>query len=160
MIIATLRVEGTGVDVNGEWAELNAPQDLARFVLGTKAESLERLRPLVKFGQIGDLIRFTYGDWQADSEAQLKKIQQRFSDDSVILRSSSLSEDSWDESAAGAFTSIPDVDAENPHSLRQAVEDVFRRHSGGRSSHSSGIHNVVFADFLGDDIRMVLGQLI
>ena len=36
------------LDVEGDWAELNAPQDIARFVLGTKAESLERLRPLLK----------------------------------------------------------------------------------------------------------------
>jgi len=39
------------VDAHGDWAELNAPQDLARFVLGTKAESLDRLRPLVTRGR-------------------------------------------------------------------------------------------------------------
>jgi choline kinase len=118
-------VKGTSVDVNGEWAELNAPQDLARFVLGTKAESLERLRPLVKSGQIGDLIRFTHGDWNIDSDAQIANIRRRFHDGKVIMRSSSLSEDSWDESAAGAFKSVPNVDASDDKMLRQAIEEVF-----------------------------------
>ena len=33
------------VDCEGNWAELNAPQDLAQFVLGTKAETLEIIKP-------------------------------------------------------------------------------------------------------------------
>ena len=118
-------VEGTSVDVNGEWAELNAPQDLARFVLGTKAESLERLRPLVKSGQIGDLIRFTHGEWMIDPDTQLEIIRQQFNGCKVIMRSSSLFEDSWDASAAGAFTSVPDVDTSDDKMLRQAIDEVF-----------------------------------
>ena len=31
------------VDVEGDWAELNEPHDLASFILGTKAQSLRRL---------------------------------------------------------------------------------------------------------------------
>ncbi len=141
-------VEGTGVDVNGEWAELNAPQDLARFVLGTKAESLERLRPLVKCGRIGDLVRFTHGEWDTDPEVQLDGIRERFPDGTVILRSSSLSEDSWDESAAGAFTSVPNVDASDTKMLRNAVEEVFASYGDHRPE------NQILVQAMLTDVRM------
>jgi len=142
-------VQSMSVDVDGEWAELNAPQDLARFVLGTKAESLERLRPLVKSGQIGDLIRFTYGDWELDSDAQIENIHRRFHNGQVIMRSSSLSEDSWDESAAGAFKSVPNVDASDDKMLRQAIEEVFA--SYGDDSRSE---NQILVQEMLTDVRM------
>ena len=51
------------VDLEGRWAELDARQDLARFVLGTKAESLERLRGMQHGGEIGALVIADYADW-------------------------------------------------------------------------------------------------
>ncbi|EJL6485527.1 sugar metabolism cluster protein, partial [Vibrio cholerae] len=39
-LIRTKGVELIGVDVKGQWAELNEPRDLAHFVMGTKAETL------------------------------------------------------------------------------------------------------------------------
>ena len=83
------------VDVAGDWAELNAPQDLARFVLGTKAESLQRLQPLVRTGTIGNLVSFTHGDWNADRDSILRRIAEVFGDTRLIVRSSALSEDTW-----------------------------------------------------------------
>ncbi len=61
------KIEASLVDVLGDWAELNAPQDTARFVLGTKAESLERLRPLLKSGEIG---RQDGGSWEREGRAR------------------------------------------------------------------------------------------
>lgn len=40
----------TPVDVAGSWAELDSRKDLARFVFGTKAETLHRIRPFMKEG--------------------------------------------------------------------------------------------------------------
>ena len=36
------------IDVGNNWAELNEPQDIARFILGSKAQTLSRLAPMVK----------------------------------------------------------------------------------------------------------------
>src|SRR5690606_16585397 len=44
---------GRSVEIGERWAELDSPRDLARFVLGTKAETLARLRPLVRRSVIG-----------------------------------------------------------------------------------------------------------
>ena len=41
-----------GVDVFGDWAEFNEPRDIARFILGTKAETLARLRGMVRYAVI------------------------------------------------------------------------------------------------------------
>ncbi len=119
------KVVANTVDVDGEWAELNAPQDLAHFVLGTKAESLERLRPLLTSGSIGELLRLTLGQWQSDRAGLLQKIHDTFDDTCVIVRSSSLLEDGWSASAAGAFTSIPDVPTDDPGRLAEVVDEVF-----------------------------------
>ena len=49
--IEYLRLAGFSVgfvDVKGAWAELNDPRDIGQFILGTKAETLMRLKNLVK----------------------------------------------------------------------------------------------------------------
>ncbi|MBB83428.1 MAG: hypothetical protein CL931_06420 [Deltaproteobacteria bacterium] len=118
-------IHSTALDIEGEWAELNAPQDLARFVLGTKAESLERLRPLLNTGQILEVARYTQREFSETPDAVLSSVADEFPDVSVIVRSSSLSEDSWTHSAAGAYLSIPSVDPAKPAELRNAMEQVF-----------------------------------
>ena len=113
------------IDVAGEWAELNTPQDLSRFVLGTKAESLERLKPLVRLGQIDDLLTLTHAQWTKEPGEVLTRIQETFSGNRVIVRSSAVIEDSWEQSHAGAFQSILDVSVDDERQLRRAVNDVI-----------------------------------
>ncbi|MFQ5916304.1 MAG: PEP-utilizing enzyme [Candidatus Binatia bacterium] len=127
-VIRFLIQDGTSasvVDIKGDWAELDAPQDLARFVLGTKAESLERLKPLVRIGHIGDLVSFTHEQWNKDRASVLKRIQDVFQDTSLIVRSSALSEDSWLQSSAGAYKSIPDILGEDVQALVAAIDEVI-----------------------------------
>ena len=114
----------TAVDLEGDWAELDAKQDLARFILGTKAESLERLRKMHHGGEIGALVSFTFGDWSDDRAAVVERILAETPGDALIVRSSALSEDSWFESSAGRHDSVPDVER-TPDALERAVDQVF-----------------------------------
>lgn len=116
----------SSVDVGGDWAELNAPQDLARFVLGTKAESLERLQPLIRGGTIGKLVSFTHGEWNEDRDGILRRIADVFGDTRLIVRSSALSEDDWLQSSAGAHESVADVPASERDLVVDAVKEVLR----------------------------------
>lgn len=103
-LINVLREAGfiiRALEIEGDWAELNAPQDLARFVLGTKAETLERLRPLVKHSIIDDQVSFTVGEWNASKNKLLALIGNKFGNQALVVRSSALSEDSWSASQAG-----------------------------------------------------------
>ena len=123
------------IDVAGQWAELNAPQDLARFVFGTKAETLERLRPLVKQSLIGEQVRFTVRDWRSCADIQLDRIQQTFGSVMLVVRSSALSEDGWSSSGAGNFGSELGVPASDRQQLAAAIGSVIGSYGDSEESH-------------------------
>ena len=130
--------EGTPVfflDVRGDWAELNAPQDLARFILGTKAESLDRLKPLVRVGQIDRLVAFTHQEWNQDRAGVLQRIQDVFRDSTVIVRSSAMTEDTWLSSSAGVYKSVAGISSQQTLGLLQAIEEVLASYGEPQSDH-------------------------
>ena len=50
-LLDDIRAQGFKIlehDVTGDWAEMNQPSDLARFILGSKAETLSRIKPKLK----------------------------------------------------------------------------------------------------------------
>lgn len=112
------------VDLEGDWAELDAKQDLARFILGTKAESLERLSPMTHGGLIGDLLHISKTSWDSNAEECIDQVLQTIPSALLIVRSSADAEDSWIDSAAGVHTSVPNV-ARDRDSLRSAIDEVF-----------------------------------
>jgi choline kinase/phosphohistidine swiveling domain-containing protein len=122
--------EVTAEETQGRWAELNAPQDLARFVLGTKAGTLARLQPLVKDSFILDHHLFTVGDWSGTRGEVLDILRERFGKQEVIVRSSTTSEDSWTASNAGAFTSATAA-ADDRAAMAAAVETVIASYAAG-----------------------------
>ncbi len=137
-------IELHGVDLHGDWAELDAPQDLARFVLGTKAESLERLRPMDHGATIGAAVSFTRARWVADRTAVLEEILRDLPFPTLIVRSSALSEDGWSSSGAGRHDSIADVPAD-PVALATAVDAVFASYGPGTDG-----DQVLVQEMLGD----------
>jgi choline kinase len=126
-LVEAIRAAGVPVhpvDLAGDWAELDARQDLARFVLGTKAESLERLRPMDHGAVIGALVAGTRAEWAQDRDALLGRIAGELPAEQLIVRSSALSEDGWQSSGAGRHESVADV-APDPAALRDAIDRVF-----------------------------------
>lgn len=113
-------------DVRGDWAELNAPQDLARFVFGTKAETLERLGPLLTSVRVKDQVSFTVRDWRNKPQEILRKVRKALGDTNLILRSSALSEDSWSTANAGAHKSVPDTPSNDDQRLSGAIDTVIQ----------------------------------
>ena len=124
--IEHLRAAGlsvAGVDVAGDWAEFNEPRDIAHFILGTKAETLGRLRGLVRHSVIQDQVAFTVLQWRADPAAALAQVRQRFAEEKLVVRSSARSEDSFHHSNAGSYESLLNVDPES--GLEAAIEQVI-----------------------------------
>ncbi|OGT39481.1 MAG: hypothetical protein A3F12_02945 [Gammaproteobacteria bacterium RIFCSPHIGHO2_12_FULL_38_14] len=113
------------VDLSNAWAEFNAPADIARFILGTKAETLNHLRPMVKKCHIGKQLIFTVGDWLAQPYRVLDDISIVFSDTSIIIRSSSYNEDSWKNSNAGCFKSILNINSHHTKAISDGIEAVI-----------------------------------
>lgn len=124
-LVADPRLQVATVDVRGDWAELDAPQDLARFVLGTKAESLARLRPLVRRSVIGAQASFILAEWHAEPERVLTDIRAALGTGPLIVRSSARTEDGWQASQAGAYRSLADVSGADAHAVAAAIDSVF-----------------------------------
>jgi choline kinase len=108
-LIEALRTTGLGargVDVEGDWAEIDEPADIARFVLGTKAETLARLRRTMKSARIADQVTRTVSEWEKDPDRSTQAVAKAFGDRSLIVRSSTTHEDAFSASNAGGFTSV------------------------------------------------------
>lgn len=112
-------------DLKGDWAEFNSDLDIARFILGTKSETLYRLFPLVKNSVIGEQVTFTVEQWKDNQQFYLDKIQKRFKTMQLVVRSSSFAEDCWDESHAGGFDSVLNVDSQSKDNIIAAIEKVI-----------------------------------
>ncbi len=91
---------------------------------GTKAETLERIAPVLRSAVILPQVRFSVADWQRDPQGVLKKIAEApWVSGALIVRSSARSEDSSSESKAGKFTSVSGVDAAS--GIASAIENVI-----------------------------------
>jgi hypothetical protein len=91
---------------------------------GTKAETLEALRPLLSHCQVPRLLYFTSAEWAQNPESVCARIHLHFGDCPVAVRSSAFNEDTQHQSMAGAFKSILNVATETA-SLKRAIEEVF-----------------------------------
>ena len=106
-------VEIKTVDIGSEWAEIDTPASLAKFVLGTKSETLKKLASLVKKAKFCKQRVFTVDTWRTDGDGIIKTLRNDFAPHPVAVRSSALAEDSWKASYAGAFRSILNVDSDD-----------------------------------------------
>ncbi len=127
-LVEYLRTRGfevEAVDVEGDWAELNESQDIAHFVLGTKAQTLARLQGLVRKSRIEDQISFSVAEWKASSQIVVERIKEKFVNSSLVVRSSALSEDSFTSANAGAYTSVLNVQSQNNSELSSSIDSVI-----------------------------------
>jgi len=134
-LLELLRVRGfsvAAVDVAGGWAELNEPNDLSRFILGTKAQTLHRLQGVVSHSRIEDQVSFTVAEWQDLNAEVLVRIGERLAGtDKLVVRSSALSEDGFGVSNAGAYISVLNVDRRSEGELRAAIGKVIASYPDG-----------------------------
>jgi len=114
------------IDIKNNWAELNFENDVSRFIMGTKSETLDRIRPILKKSIIGSQYRFTINEWKIKNKIIQNNIKQIFKNEHVVVRSSSNKEDNWKQSNAGVFTSILNVDLQNEKKLITAINKVIK----------------------------------
>lgn len=104
---------------------------MKNLTFGTKAETLQALqgRDFI----IPKMYFFDVARWQRDSETVLEEIQAIFGGATLIVRSSSHAEDGGDNSMAGAFESILDVDGGDLDELGKAIGLVIASYKGDPS---------------------------
>jgi phosphohistidine swiveling domain-containing protein len=127
-LVAELAARGFGfasIDVSSEWSDLNDDRNLARFVFGTKAETLARLEPRLRHATIQPQVSFSASRWRTESASLLQEVHGRFAATSLAVRSSALSEDGFSASNAGRYRTLLRVPNET-EALRNAVEAVIQ----------------------------------
>ena len=132
------------VDLLGQWAEFNLPNDVVKFVMGTKAETLARLMPMVEKSQIGEQLTFTVDDWVDEKSLITTSIAKQFLNKNVIVRSSSGDEDGWEHSNAGGFETVGNIPSNDPDAVKEAIETVVSSYGETAKGH----HQVLIQEFL------------
>lgn len=97
--------------------------------LGTKAETLQRIYQKLDHAKVLPQYMFTVKDWKACSGKIVKGFLDLAWKESVIVRSSSLAEDTSENSQAGKYESIADVSGEAE--FLSAVEKVIASYDDG-----------------------------
>ena len=118
-------VQFYGHDISGKYCQLNIDEDLKRYYLGTKAETLSSLNKVgLKSGKILDQVRFTVGDWKTNHKKIIKLIINHLKEGELVIRSSNFAEDNENETAAGKFESELRVKLKNQN-IKEAVDNVI-----------------------------------
>lgn len=91
--------------------------------LGTKAETLQRLFQKLKCAEVLAQYMFTVGEWESESEKIVDNFLLLDWNAKVIVRSSSLAEDTSSNSQAGKYESIANVSG--IEEFRKAVDTVI-----------------------------------
>lgn len=77
-----------------------------RFRFASKAATLDQLAARVTKGRLCEQVVVKATAWANGRDAVVGGIVDRFSDAPLVVRSSAVAEDSWDNSLAGAFPSV------------------------------------------------------
>ncbi|MGW0808998.1 PEP-utilizing enzyme [Nonomuraea sp. NPDC002799] len=98
---------------------------MTSIILGTKAQTLERLRGRLTTAGIVDQITITVEQWRADRPGCLDALQHAFPGCDVIVRSSAPGEDTSTDSCAGVYTSVPQVPVGASDAVASAIATVI-----------------------------------
>jgi len=151
-LLRYLKSEGLpihGVDIGKNWAEINDRQSLARFVMGTKSETLERLTSALKKSILCNQYTFTVNEWIDDKVNIINRINKTFPDTKVAVRSSSHLEDSFTKSNAGVFESVLNVYPKEKKTLENAINTVITSYSNNDLIEDTN-HQVLVQEMVND----------
>jgi len=119
-----------GVPAGGLWAHAEHGRSVARFVLGSKAATLDRLQNRLQRSRILPLAYFTREAYLRDRDEALASLLARFSGERrLIVRSSATDEDGFASANAGRYHTELDVPPERA-ALGAAVDLVFASYAG------------------------------
>lgn len=96
----------------------------SKSLIETKARTLTNLKHKLKKSKIEDLVKFQVANWKRNPEQILKNINRKLGFGKIVVRSSTMSEDSYEESKAGFFNSVLDVSANSKREMIDAINKV------------------------------------
>lgn len=136
-VVELLRSKGDRIEVidtHGQWVEVISSRDIAHFVLGTKADTLLRLKSVLSAATIQEVAAFTVADWKTNRAQVLQMVRAQFSGhaNKLVVRSSARGEDTFNSSNAGGYDSVLNVDIVSE--LENAIVQVIASYDHGESN--------------------------
>jgi len=107
-----------------------------KTVISTKADTLKTLKPLLKKSKIEKIFSFSVSNWVNNKQKILDSIMKEFSSMKIVVRSSAISEDTEEESMAGCFDSILNVDSKKEKDIENAIKKVIKSYKQKNSESS------------------------
>jgi len=98
-------------------------------IISTKAKTLKALAPSLKKSKIEKMFVFTEEDWETHREELLDELTHVFPSGKVVVRSSAVNEDTFQNSMAGHFHTELNTQPKNKVELKKAVEKVIKSYS-------------------------------
>lgn len=95
-------------------------------IFSTKAQTLENLNKNIKNALFLPQYYFTISEWKKDKIKILTNIKNKIFFKKIVIRSSSLNEDTEKESKAGNYESILNIDVESKTQVIDAIEKVIK----------------------------------
>lgn len=99
----------------------------------TKAEALDFIKTNVSNCIVDDFTFFTVKDWYEKRDYFLSQINKRHEHDILIIRSSSVHEDTPEISCAGKYRSVANIDSLNNDKIIQGIERVINSYEKDNS---------------------------
>jgi choline kinase/phosphohistidine swiveling domain-containing protein len=96
----------------------------ARFLLGSKADTLERLEKYVEEARFPEQVTFDLETYERSPAIAVDRVRSTFSEGPIVVRSSAVAEDGWHDSQAGAFHTELGVDPQDDQQLTEAIDCV------------------------------------
>jgi len=134
--------------------EASADEELSKgnkLIISSKANTLKALKSIVKKSIIEQMYSFTVSDWSNNKNKIIEDIQNHFSGEDIVVRSSAMSEDTIESSMAGSFDSFLGVKSTNSKVIESAIKQVIHSYKE-KSSESS--FNQVLVQKQTKDIRL------
>jgi phosphohistidine swiveling domain-containing protein len=94
--------------------------------VATKAQTLKSLYGKLKNAHICETFIFTVNEWNNSQEDIISGIQSKFTNSNLIIRSSALNEDGLNESMAGAFDSVKNINSKDNAKLISGIDHVIK----------------------------------
>lgn len=106
------------------------------FIFETKARNLVKLKDRLATASVLPVFFFKVSEWRREPSFILKKLGDNFTSGKLIVRSSSSNEDKLDQSLAGQFLSILNVEMDgiNFSDLQTSIERVIKSYGDSLSS--------------------------
>ena len=94
-------------------------------LISTKANTLQSLKSIITKARIEDIFIVTVDEFRQDADRTAAGIIDTYRSGKIVVRSSSKHEDAFEESNAGHFTSVLNVDVNDTQAVKQAIADVI-----------------------------------